>query len=168
VVVLGRFESVPPARDAAQAVVKWAADEAEVKLGPVSVISRDEQGELFTENFGRGKRGKGAKVGVGVGALAAVLSGGLTLIPTAIAGALLGGAGGSLARDRVQLTSAELERIWGELEGGRGILVVQCQADDVAAVSGRITASGGHVDAGELEPAPAHAEPEEGPELPRE
>jgi hypothetical protein len=85
------FDSAAQAEQAAQALMRWDKAQEDIKLGAIGVLTKDAQGEVETKNLSARNTGKGAKVGLGLGALAAVLSGGLTLVPTALAGAAGGG-----------------------------------------------------------------------------
>src|SRR5215469_14685404 len=101
---------------------------------------------------------KGAKVGMGLGVIAAVFSGGLTLIPTAIGGALAGGAAGTLFRKGLGMSDEQLQKLNEDLDGGRAALLVICDANEVQATSDYLTAAGGRpqshaIDAAELENA---------------
>jgi uncharacterized membrane protein len=153
VVLIGRFSSVTAAEDAAPRLVTWAQAESKITLSGVAVVSRDPQGELLTQAYGPAtSTGKGLKLGTGLGVLAAVVSGGLSLIPTAIAGAAAGGLLGSMAKKDVKLTDTQLEQLWGQLEGDQAALLVMCDQANVADVSAQVGLEGGTVDSDVLVP----------------
>ena len=97
-------------------------------------------------------------VGVGLGAIAAVVSGGLTLIPSVVGGAVAGGAAGSLFRKGLGMSDEDRQKLSTDLDNGRAALLVMCNAGEVEATSEYLTAAGGRpqsyaVDATELENA---------------
>jgi len=96
--LVASFENGALAEQAIHDLMGWDKANDDIKLGAIGLLTRDAQGEIKSKNFSARKTGKGAKVGMGLGVLAAVFSGGLTLIPTAVGGAVAGGAAGSLAR----------------------------------------------------------------------
>jgi uncharacterized membrane protein len=124
--VITLFESVDKAEAAATDLMNWDKASDDIKLGAIGIVSRDAQGEIVSRNLSSRNTGKGATVGLGVGVLAAVLSGGLTLIPTAIGGVVAGGALGSLSRKGLGLSDDDLKRLWDELDNGRAALMVVC------------------------------------------
>jgi uncharacterized membrane protein len=161
--VIASFDSAEDAEQAAHDLQGWDKANDDIKLGAIGLITRDPQGEIKTKNMSSRKTGKGAKVGMGLGVIAAVFSGGLTLIPSALGGALAGGAAGSLFRKGLGMSEQELEELRSELEGGRAALLVMCDESDVQPTSEYLTAAGGRprahaVDAAELEDAAKQAE----------
>ena len=161
--VIASFDSQAQAEQAAKDLMGWDKANDDVKLGAIGVLTKDEQGEIKTKNFSSRKTGKGAKVGMGLGLIAAVFSGGLTLIPTAIGGAAAGGAAGSLFRKGLGMSDEELQQLSSELDNGRAALLVMCDAGEVARTSEYLTAAGGKprshaIDAAQLEYAAKAAE----------
>ena len=96
--VTAYFDGAAQAEQAAQELLRWDKADDVIKLGAIGILTRNSQGKLETKNLSPRNTGKGALVGLGLGALAAVLSGGLTLLPTAVAGAAGGGLAGSLSK----------------------------------------------------------------------
>jgi uncharacterized membrane protein len=141
--VFALFESAEQAEQAAEDLKGWDKASDEIKLGAIGILTKDPQGEINTRNYSARKTGKGAKVGMGIGVMAAVLSGGLTLIPTAIGGAVAGGALGSLARKALGTTDAELEDLRSELDDGRAAMLVMCNTSEVDATTEYLEAAGG-------------------------
>ena len=80
---------------------------------------------------------------MGLGVLAAVFSGGITLIPSVVGGAVAGGAAGSLFRKGLGFSDDELQQLSSDLDGGHAALLVMCNDDEVAATSEYLTAAGG-------------------------
>jgi uncharacterized membrane protein len=161
--VIASFDSSAQAEQAAKDLMGWDKANDDIKLGAIGILTRDEKGEIKTKNYSSRNTGKGAKVGMGLGVMAAVLSGGLTLIPTAIGGAVAGGAAGSLSRKGLGMSDEELQQLSSELDGGRAALLVMCDAGEVQATTEYLTAAGGRpqshdIDAAQLEDAAKAAE----------
>ncbi len=142
-VVITTFDSDEQAEQAVQDLMRWDKASDEIQLGAMGVVTKDAQGQLVTRNYSKRNTGRGAKVGMGVGVLAAVLSGGLTLIPTVVGGAVVGGAFGSLSKKGLGLTDTELDGLRTELGDGRAALLVICDEGEVEAVIAELEAAGG-------------------------
>ena len=145
--VIAVFDDIAQAEQAAHDIMSWDKSNEDIKLGAIGLLTREVgdwgQGQIKTRNFSSRNTGKGAKVGMGLGVLAAVFSGGLTLIPGAIAGAVAGGAVGSLSRKGLGVSDQELQQLAEELEGGRAALLVMCDEAEVKATTEYLVASGG-------------------------
>jgi len=161
--VIASFDSPEAAEQAAKDLMGWDKANDDIKLGAIGMVTRDAQGELKTKNMSSRKTGKGAKVGMGLGVIAAVFSGGLTLIPGAVGGAVVGGAAGSLFRKGLGMSEADLEEFRSELDGGRAALLVMCDEGEVQATTDYLVAAGGKprahaIDSADLESAAQQAE----------
>jgi uncharacterized membrane protein len=143
--VTAYFDSATQAEQAAQDLMRWDQADDDVKLGAIGVLTKSAEGKLETKNLSSRNTGKGAKVGLGLGALAAVFSGGLTLIPAALAGAAGGGLVGSLSKKGLGLSDDDLQELSAQLEGGRAALLVLCDEPEVEATAAQLAASGGTV-----------------------
>ena len=141
--LIASFDSAADAEQAAHDLMGWDKANDDIKLGAIGIVTRDAQGELKTKNMSSRKTGKGAKVGMGLGVMAAVFSGGLTLIPGVVGGAVAGGAVGTLFRKGLGMSDAELEELRSELEGGRAALLVMCDDGEVEATTEYLVAAGG-------------------------
>jgi uncharacterized membrane protein len=143
--VTAYFDSAAQAAQAAQDLMRWDKADDDVKLGALGVLTKDAEGKLATKNLSARNTGKGAKIGLGLGALAAVFSGGLTLIPTAVAGAAGGAVIGSLSKKGLGMSDEDLQQLSAQLEGGHAALLVLCDDPDVEATAAQLAASGGTV-----------------------
>ena len=145
--VIASFDGKAQAEQAVHDLMDWDKANEEIKLGAIGLLTREGgtwgQGEIKTKNFSSRQTGKGAKIGMGLGVLAAVFSGGLTLIPAAIGGAITGGAVGSLSRQGLGLSDEELQQLRGELDGGRAAILVMCNENEVQATTDYLVAKGG-------------------------
>jgi uncharacterized membrane protein len=163
--IIATFDSSAQAEQAANDLLDWDKSNPNPhdNLGAVGVLTQGNKGEIKTKSYGPRNTGKGAKIGMGLGVMAAVLSGGLTLIPTAIGGAIAGAAAGSLSRKGLGLTDEEQQQLKSELDGGRAALLVMCPDAEVKAISDYLALEGGRtishpVDAADLEAAAKTAE----------
>jgi uncharacterized membrane protein len=160
--VIASFDSQAQAEQAAKDLMGWDKANDDVKLGAIGVLTKDDKGEIKTHNYSQRNTRKGAKVGMGLGVIAAVFSGGLTLIPTAIGGAVAGGAAGTLFRKGLGMSDEELQQLSTDLDGGRAALLVMCDANEVQATSEYLTAAGGKVQAHTVDSAALESAAAEG------
>ncbi|HTD80374.1 MAG TPA: DUF1269 domain-containing protein [Chloroflexota bacterium] len=147
VAVITLFDDAAKAEQAAKDLMGWDKANDDVKLGAIGLLTREGgtwgEGEIKTKNYSARNTRKGAKVGMGLGVLAAVLSGGLTLVPTVVGGAVAGGAAGSLSRKGLGLTDEDREQLAKELDGGHAALLVMCDEGEVKATTEYLAAAGG-------------------------
>ena len=143
--VLAYFDSAAQADQAAQELMRWDKGDDLIGLDTIGVLTKDADGKLETKNLSARNTGKGALVGLGLGALAAVVSGGLTLLPAAIGGAAGGGLAGSRSKRGLGLSDDDLQQLRAALEGGRAALLVLCDPHEVAVTTALLTAAGGTV-----------------------
>src|SRR5579872_187812 len=145
--VIALFDDSAHAEQVVHDLMGWDEANEDIKLGAIGLLTREEnewgKTEIKTKNFSSRNTRKGAKVGMGLGVLAAVLSGGLTLIPTAVGGAVAGGAVGSLSRTGLGLTNTQVDLLMKRMEIGGAALLVMCDDGDVAATSDYLVGQGG-------------------------
>jgi uncharacterized membrane protein len=137
--VLAFFENEAGADEAVNSLKKWGKANKEIKNGAVSVLVKDEQGNIKTHKLGRRK----TKTGALVGALAGVLSGGVTII----GGAIVGGILGSFFHKGLGLSREDLARIEGELSSGKAAVVVLAKPKEVEEITAKLAKLGGHPEA---------------------
>jgi hypothetical protein len=133
--VLAFFETEAAADAAVQAIKQWDKADKDIKLGAIGILVKDEEGKVKTHKLGKRKTGTGAVLF----GLAAVLTGGASLL----GGVLFGGIVGSFFRKGLGLSKEDLARIDGELTGGKAAVAVLINEDEVAAVSAKLTELGG-------------------------
>jgi uncharacterized membrane protein len=141
-VIVAFFESQAIADSAAVNLQEWAKSTKEVTLGAVGTIYKQD-GKVKT-HVGR-KAGSGAVVGTIIGVIAAVLSGGLTLIGGMLIGSASGGIVGAFMKKSTHLTKEEIQQIGNELDAGRVAVVVTCDAHELAATRQQLITAGGKV-----------------------
>ena len=140
--VLAFFENEAAADQAVDAVKQWDKASKEIKLGAIGVLVKDDKGKIKTHKLGKRKTGTGAVLF----GLAAVLTGGASLL----AGAVFGGIVGSFFRKGLGISKEDLARIDGELNGGKAALCILAAPDEAAAVSGKLAELGGQPESHEL------------------
>ncbi len=133
--VVAFFENEDAADAAVDAIKKWDNADKEVKLGAIGVLTKDEKGKIKTDKVGK-RRTKNYAV---VGAVAAALSGGMTVV----GGAVVGGILGAFFHKGMGLSKDDLARYDAELDGGKVAVCLLSKADEAAAVSAKLAELGG-------------------------
>jgi uncharacterized membrane protein len=148
-----------PDEDAADAAARqlkhWDKGTKEVKLGGMGIITQ-KKGKLKTHYVGARAGGTGAKWGTILGAtgglatgvmvVTGVLTGGLGLIPGAIAGLAVGTVGGSLFHKRIGMTDNDRARLEAYLANGGAALAVMADDAEVEPTKAEIAGLGGKVE----------------------
>src|SRR5512142_543358 len=140
--VLAFFENEAAADNAVNAVKQWDKDSKEIKLGTIGVLVKDDKGKIKTHKLGARKTGTGAVLF----GLAAILTGGATLL----AGAVFGGIVGSFFRKGLGMSKDDLARIDGALDGGKAAVCILAAPDEAAAVSAKLAELGGQAESHEV------------------
>ena len=140
--VLAFFENEAAADAAVEAVKQWDKASKEIKLGAIGILVKDDKGKIKTHKLGKRKTGTGAVLF----GLAAVLTGGASLL----AGAVFGGIVGSLFRKGLGISKDDLARIDGELNDGKAAVCILAAPDEAAAVSAKLAELGGQPESHEL------------------
>jgi uncharacterized membrane protein len=125
--VLGFFENETAAENAAKELQDMDRAVKGIKFDNIGILVKDDKGKIKTQKLG--KRHTGA--GIALGGIAAVMTGGASLL----AGAAIGGAIGHFAQKGLGMSKDDLNRISSELDGGKaavGILVHESEAKAVA------------------------------------
>jgi uncharacterized membrane protein len=137
VLVLALFDSEVAADEAVAALKAWDKANEQVKLGGIGVLVKDASGKIKEHKIGPTQGRKGVGIGVVLGVVAAIPTGGLSLLPGVVGGAIAGGIVGSAFHQGFQnLSKADAERISTELDAGHaavGVLTRPDQADEVLA-----------------------------------
>jgi uncharacterized membrane protein len=133
--ILAFYESEAAADEAVNQIKQWDKATKEVKLGAIGVLVKDDKGKIKTHKLGQKKTGTFAVLG----ALAAVLTGGATVL----GGAVVGGILGAFFHKGLGLSKDDLARIGNELDGGKAAIGVLVQPDEAAGVSAKLAELGG-------------------------
>ncbi len=140
--IMAFFANEAAADTAVNNIKMWDKATKEIKLGAIGVLVKDDKGKIKTQKLGQKKTGTFAVLG----ALAGVLSGGLTVL----GGAFVGGILGAFFHKGLGLSKEDLARIGGELDGGKAAVGVLVQPDEAASVSAKLTELGGKLEIHEV------------------
>ena len=133
--VLAFFTNEDAAEYAVNELKGWDKASAEVKLGAIGVLVKDEKGKIKTHKLGARK----GKTGAVLFGLAGLLSGGMTVL----GGAVLGGILGSLFHKGLGMSKEDLARIDGDLNGGKAAVAVLASAGEAELISAKLAELGG-------------------------
>lgn len=133
--VLAFFESEAAADEAVNEIKQWDKASKDVKLGAIGVLVKDDKGKIKTHKLGKRKTGGGAVLG----ALAAVLTGGATVVGGAVVGSILG----AFFHKGLGMSKDDLARIDSELDGGKAAVGILAKPDEAAGVSTKLAELGG-------------------------
>lgn len=133
--VLAFFENEAAADQAVAEIKQWDKVTKEIKLGSIGVLVKDDKGKVKTHKLGTRHTATGAAAGV----LAAVLSGGVTLLGGVVLGSLVG----AFIHKGLGMSKEDLARIGGELDGGKAAVAVLAAAGEAEAVSAKLAQLGG-------------------------
>ena len=149
--VIAFFENEDAADKAVDEIKQWDKASKEVKLGAIGILAKNDKGEIKTQKVGKRKTGTGAVVG----AVAGVLSGGLTVV----GGVILGGIIGAFFHKGLGLSKEDLARFDDELDGGKAAVAILAESDEADGVSAKLAELGGEPEIHEVtEEALAQAE----------
>jgi uncharacterized membrane protein len=140
--VIAFFENEEAADDAVDQIKQWDKASKEVKLGAIGILVKDDEGEIKTHKVGKRRTGTGAVVG----AVAGVLSGGLTVV----GGVVLGGIIGAFFHKGLGLSKEDLARFDDELDGGKAAVAILAEADEADGVSAQLAELGGEPETHEV------------------
>ena len=133
--VLAFFKNEAAADEAVNKIKQWDKASKEVKLGAIGVLVKDDKGKIKTQKLGQRQTGAGAVLG----ALAAVLTGGISLLWGAVGGGILG----AFFHKGLGLSKDDLARIDSELDGGKAAIGILAKPDEAAGVAAKLTELGG-------------------------
>lgn len=148
--------------DAAVASLKdWDKASKEIKLGAIGILAKDDKGKVKTHKVGKRNTGVGAILG----AIAAVLSGGLTLVGGVAGGAIIG----AMFHKGLGISKEEMAEIDAALNDDKAAVGVLVTADEESTVTAKLQELGGTIKSYEVSDeaieeatAAADAEPEPG------
>ena len=148
--VLAFFDTEADADAAAQAIKQWDKASDDVKMGAIGVLVKDEKGKIKTDKIGARAGGKGAKTGIILGVIAAILSGGVTLLGGVVAGAVGGGVLGSFFHKGLKLSPDDITRINTELDAGHAAVGLMVDPSEVQATTAKLAELGGKTESHEI------------------
>lgn len=140
--VLAYFENEEAADAAVSSLKSWDKASKEIKLGAVGVLVKDDKGKVKTHKVGK----RDTALGVLLGAIAAVLSGGLALLGGVVGGGLIG----SIFHKGLGISKEDMAEIDAKLTDGKAAVGVLAKPDEAADISAKMTELGGEVEAYEV------------------
>jgi hypothetical protein len=133
--VLAFFDNEAAADVAVQALKGWDKATADIKLGALGILVKDDKGKIKTHKLGSRKTATGAILFGLIG----LLSGGMTVV----GGLIFGAIAGSLFHKGLGLSKEDLDRIGKELDGGKAAVALVANAAEADAVSAKLAELGG-------------------------
>jgi hypothetical protein len=133
--ILAFYADEAAADQAVQEIKQWDKASKDIKLGSIGVLVKDDKGKIKTQKAGA----RHTKTGAAAGVLAAVLSGGVSLVGGVVVGSLVG----AFIHKGLGMSKEDLARIDGELDGGKAAVAILAAADESAAVSAKLAELGG-------------------------
>jgi hypothetical protein len=163
--VLAFFDNEAAADAAVQALKSWDKATADIKLGALGILVKDDKGKIKTHKLGSRKTATGAILFGLIG----LLSGGMTVV----GGLIFGAIAGSLFHKGLGLSKEDLDRIGKDLDGGKAAVALVANAAEADAVSAKLAELGGKPETHEVTDevveqatAAAEAAPVEAPAAP--
>jgi uncharacterized membrane protein len=133
--VLVYFGNEGAADEAVNAVKQWDKATKEIKLGAIGILVKDDEGKVKTQKVGKRNTGIGAILGV----IAAVLSGGITLLGGVVGGGVIG----ALFHKGLGISKEEMAKIDGRLNDGKAAVGILVKPEEAEAVTSKLTELGG-------------------------
>ena len=137
-VIVAIFDNEAAADAAVAALNTWDEETVDMDLDAIGVLVADEHGKLKEHKLGRRSTGKGA----GIGLVLAVIA-----PPTLLAGVVAGGIAGHFHHRGLGLTQADLDRLGGELTGGKAAVGILADPVDAVPIVAKLASLGGTVEA---------------------
>ena len=144
-VIIAYFDNKDQAATVADEIKDWDKANDAIKLGGIGILT-SKKGKVKTQKVSRASGRRGAKWGVALGAAAGILSGGVTLVGGAVAGAAVGAVGAKLFHKSLGLSDADQARLEQKLSEGKAALVVMAAEDEVDATKAELATLGGQVE----------------------
>lgn len=133
--ILAYFGTEAAADAAVTSLKAWDKASKEIKLGAIGVLVKDEKGKVKTHKVGKRNTGVGALLGV----IAAVLSGGLSLIGGVAGGAIVG----AMFHKGLGISKEEMAEIDAQLNDGKAAVGVLATDEEESAVTAKLQELGG-------------------------
>jgi uncharacterized membrane protein len=133
--VIAFFENEEAADEAVNEIKQWDKNREDIKFGTMGVLVKNDKGKIKTHKLGKRRTGAGAVLG----ALAGVLSGGLTIV----GGVVVGGILGAFFHKGLGLSKADLARFNDDLDGGKAAVCVLAEPNEAASAFNKLVDLGG-------------------------
>ena len=123
----------------------WDKASKDIKLGGIGILTW-EDGKVKTRKVGGRETSEGSGWGLALGAALGILSGGVTLIGGAIAGAAGGAILGSFFHKGLGLSDADKRQLEDHLKDGGAAVVAMADADELDATKAELSSLDGTVE----------------------
>ncbi|MFJ6636710.1 DUF1269 domain-containing protein [Streptomyces sp. NPDC091376] len=143
--VLAFFPDEESADQAARSLKNWEKATEYMKVDAIGVLVRDSHGKVKEHKLGRRAGKKGMGVGVALGVIAAIPTGGLSLAGGALAAGAGGGVIGEFFHKGLKMTDEDMASIGRELDDGRTAVGVLTWDFETDAVAGKLKDLGGTI-----------------------
>jgi uncharacterized membrane protein len=141
--VLAFFDTEDAADQAADALKNWENTSEYMKVDGIGVLVKDKDGQVKQHKLGKQSGKKGMGVGVALGLVAAIPSGGLSLAGGVLGGGAGGGVIGEFFHKGLKMTDDEAARIGRELDAGHAAVGVLAWDSETKAVADKLKELGG-------------------------
>jgi uncharacterized membrane protein len=141
--VIAIFDNESAAQTAAENLKAWDKANDDVKAGAVGVLIADGKGGIKQILVGPHATGKGATIGAILGLIAAIPTGGLSLLGGVLGGGVGGGIVGAFFHKHLGLAEEERNRLAKEIADGRAAVGVLAGGDEANAFSAKLAELGG-------------------------
>ena len=148
--VLAFFDSESAADKAVESLKGWDKANEDIKLGAIGVLVKDKDGKIKTHKLGKRDTAEGAGIGLILGIIATIFSGGIALLGGIVGGAVLGGIVGTFVHKGLGLSQEDLKRIGDHLDAGRAAVGVMIKEEEVSSTSDELIKLGGKIEAYEV------------------
>ena len=117
--------------------------EPDMKVDGIGVLVKDKDGKVKQHKLGKQAGKKGMGVGIALGLVAAIPSGGLSLVGGVLGGAAGGGVIGEFIHKGLKMTDDDAARISRELDAGHAAVGVLAWDSETKAVTDKLKELGG-------------------------
>ncbi len=148
--VIALFDNEVTADNAVESLKSWDKANEAIKLGAIGVLVKDKDGKIKDHKLGKRDTVEGAGVGLVLGIIAAVLSGGITLLGGIVGGAILGGVVGTFIHRGLGMSEEDLNKLGTHLDAGRAAVGVIVEKGEVKDTAAKMTELGGKVETYEV------------------
>ena len=145
--VIAIFANESAAQTAAENLKAWDKANDDVKAGAVGVLIADGKGGIKQDLVGPHATGKGATIGAILGLIAAIPTGGLSLLGGVVGGGVGGAVVGAFFHKHLGISEEESHRLANEIADGGAAVGVLAGGDEADAFAAQLAALGGKPEA---------------------
>jgi uncharacterized membrane protein len=140
--VLAVFSSEAAADSAVDSIKQWDKATKDIKLGSIGVLVKDDKGKVKTHKLGARK----TRTGVVLGVVAAIFSGGITLLGGMVGGGIIG----AFFHKGLGLSKDDVARLDEHLNGGKAIVAVVAKKGETDDIAAKLKELGGETETHEV------------------